>query len=91
MLSWLGLRGEELGREGKRGKLCFREPGFLREREQGSGRLSGRKPLWVGLQVVGPHPVANHRNFTPTPSLVGLWFLEEKMHFPMRKRSVPLS
>lgn len=45
----------------------------------------------MGLQVVGPHPVVNHRNFTLAPLLVGLWFLEEKMHFPMRKRSVPLS
>lgn len=28
------------------------------ELKQGSGQLSERKPLWVGLQVVGPHPVA---------------------------------
>lgn len=66
--------------------------------QQGSGmaallgwsRPLGRACLWVGARRRRPTPSGHRRNLTRAGMVVGLWF-GEKMHFLMRKRSVPLS
>lgn len=65
--------------------------GWFPEIKQGSGQSPREEAPLGGAVSIRPTPSGHHRNFTPAPSLVGLWFLEEKMHFLMRKRSVPLS
>lgn len=66
-------------------------PGFSAGQWNGLAIPVGRGLLWVGARRGRPTPSGHRRNFTHDSMVVSLWFGAEKMHFPVRKRSVPLS
>lgn len=93
-----GLGSEMQHWRGKAGAATFLdgEAGVL---QQGRGtaaplgwpRARGDVACGVGTAGGWPTPSGHRRNFTRASMFGSLWFGEEKIHFPMRKRSVPLS
>lgn len=87
----LGLEVQHWHGKASGAALLGGEPGFSAGRWNGLAKPVGRELLWVGGRRGRPTPSGHRKNFTHDSMVVSLWFGAEKMHFPVRKRSVPLS